>query len=108
MIYIVLSVALNAFAQIAMKSASKEVFTIKAQITNFSLYLAGLFYLVSIALWLKGLSLMPLSKAYPYQSLGYLMVFTFSYFIFGERFTTTQLLGLLVICSGIFVLSFQK
>ena len=108
MTYVILSVVLNAVAQLAMKLASQKEVSIKHLLGNVPLIYAAILYLVSILFWLKGLSGISLSRAYPYQSLGYILVFSLSYFILNERFSMLQILGLLVICSGILILSFAK
>ena len=104
MIYVILSVILNSFAQIAMKLASQKELSLKNLLGNIPFYYAGLLYLVSILFWLKGLSGIQLSRAYPFQSLGYVLVFGLSYFIFNEIFSFLQIVGLIVICCGIAIL----
>jgi multidrug transporter EmrE-like cation transporter len=108
MIYVILSVLLNSFAQLAMKLASQRDLSPRQLLGNVPLIYAGGLYLISILLWLKGLSGIPLSRAYPYQSLGYVLVFGLSYFLLNERFSPTLILGLSVICLGILILSFAK
>lgn len=108
MIYVILSVVLNAVAQLAMKLASQKEVSIRYLLGNVPLIYAAILYLVSILFWLKGLSGISLSRAYPYQSLGYILVFSLSYFFLNERFSMLQILGLFVICSGILILSFAK
>jgi multidrug transporter EmrE-like cation transporter len=108
MIYILLSVVLNAVAQLAMKLASQRELSLKHLLSNVPLFWAAVLYMVSILLWLKGLSGISLSRAYPYQSLGYLMVFGLSYYFLNEKFSAVQILGLFVICFGILILSFAK
>ena len=106
--YIILSVVLIALAQLAMKLASQKELSLKQLIGNVPLFYAAALYLISILFWLKGLSGISLSRAYPYQSLGYILVFGLSYFILNEKFSFIQIAGLLVICFGILILSFAK
>jgi multidrug transporter EmrE-like cation transporter len=108
MTLIVTSVILNAIAQLFMKMASSRELTLKASLTNVPLWVAGGLYLISILFWLKGLSGVPLSKAYPYQSLGYVLVFSASFALFGEKIAPVQILGLLIICTGIVILGFSN
>lgn len=108
MTFIVISVILNAIAQLFMKIASNRELTLKASFTNLPLWVAGGLYLFSILFWLKGLSGVPLSKAYPFQSLGYILVFSASFALFGERITPFQVLALLIICTGITILGFSN
>lgn len=107
-ILLVLSVALNALAQIAMKLASQRELDFRQLFTNIPLYIAGILYGASLALWLKGLVNVPLSKAYPLQSMGYVLVFLLSYMILNEEILAMQFLGLLIICCGLVVIGFSK
>jgi multidrug transporter EmrE-like cation transporter len=108
MIYVILSVVLNAVAQLAMKLASQRELSLKHITGNVPLLFAAVLYLVSIFFWLKGLSGISLSRAYPYQSLGYILVFGLSYYFLNEKFSSVQIMGLLIICFGILILSFAK
>jgi|LakMenEpi03Aug12_release.lakeMendotaPanAssembly.Ray.scaffolds.fasta_scaffold1199863_1 multidrug transporter EmrE-like cation transporter len=108
MIYVILSVVLNAIAQLAMKFASQKELSVRQILGNIPLIYAAALYIVSILFWLKGLSGISLSRAYPYQSLGYILVFGLSYYFLNERFSFVQILGLIVICSGILILSLAK
>jgi multidrug transporter EmrE-like cation transporter len=108
MIYVFLSVVLNALAQLAMKLASQKELSLKHILGNVPLFYAASLYLISILFWLKGLSGISLTRAYPYQSLGYVLVFGLSYVFLNERFTVIQIFGLIVICFGILILSFAK
>ena len=105
--YVFLSVLLNSIAQIAMKLASSKPLDFKSAISNQALYLASFLYLLSIFSWLKGLAQLPLSKAYPVQSLGYVIVFFLSYLILNEKIGSFQFLGLIIICFGILILGFR-
>jgi multidrug transporter EmrE-like cation transporter len=107
-IYIIFSVILNAIAQLAMKLASSRDLSLKHLLGNVPLLCAALLYFVSIIFWLKGLSGIPLSRAYPYQSLGYVLVFGLSYFILNEKISFSHIIGLLVICTGISILGLAR
>ena len=108
MSYILASVFLNALAQVAMKVASQKVISFREIMSNGALLIAGTLYIVSIFLWLKGLSGVNLSKAYPFQSLGYLLVFALSFGFLHEKISLIQVVGLLIICVGIIVIGFAK
>jgi drug/metabolite transporter (DMT)-like permease len=108
MIFIISSVALNAIAQIAMKLASQRDLSVKHLFGNVPLIFAGVLYVISILFWLKGLSGIPLSRAYPFQSLGYILVFGLSFYFLGEKLSWVQIAGLLIICLGIAVLGLAK
>ena len=108
MIFVIGSVFLNAVAQVFMKMASSKSLGLRESVTNYPLITAGILYLVSILMWLKGLSGMSLSQAYPFQSLGYILVFLASYFVFGETIRTWQIIGLVTICLGIAILGVSR
>ena len=108
MIYVILSVFLNSLAQLAMKLASEKISSLKGLLTSPPIYFAGFFYLLSIGLWLKGLAGIPLSKAYPFQSLGYVLVFAMSFFLLGEKISSSQLMALAFICFGILLFGVAK
>jgi len=67
-------------------------------------FIGFLFYGVSALIWLKVLSLFPLSVAYPLLSLGYVAVIFFSAILFGERITLDKAVGVLFICIGAFII----
>jgi len=55
-------------------------------------------------LWLFLLRIMDLSKAYPLQSLSYVLILVLSYSVFHEEVGNLQVLGCLFIISGSFVI----
>lgn len=70
------------------------------------------FILLSIVLtFLSGLSWMiamtkfDISYAYPYTSLGFVLILLFSYLFFNEALSIYKILGVLFIIFGIFILS---
>jgi drug/metabolite transporter (DMT)-like permease len=66
----------------------------------------GLFlYALSAALWLVLLTRVELSLAYPMLSLGYVIVVLLSRVFFHEHVTWVRLLGTLVVCFGVFLIS---
>jgi drug/metabolite transporter (DMT)-like permease len=68
--------------------------------------ISGFFlYGISAALWLVVLTRAELSWAYPLLSMGYVLVVLLSRVLFHESVTTTRLLGTLVICLGVWLIS---
>ncbi|MDF2636375.1 MAG: protein of unknown function transrane [Pelosinus sp.] len=62
----------------------------------------GLFlYGISTILWIMALKKVELSYAYPMVSLGYILVFIASYFIFHEPINWLRMGGMLFIIAGI-------
>lgn len=69
------------------------------------LVLSGLFlYLMSAVIWFMVLSKTELSVAYPSLSLGYVLIVFIGYFFFGEPLTIAKIIGILLICLGIYVI----
>jgi drug/metabolite transporter (DMT)-like permease len=57
-------------------------------------------------LWIWILRTVPLSVAYPFMALAFVLVPAFSYFIFNEVISWTQVMGFLLIAAGVVVASF--
>ena len=109
MIWVLISVALNATAQIFLKkfanlSANMEVSNLR-QYFQFHFLVAGMCYLASILTWINALKTVKLSAAYPMQSLGYVFVGVLSIYLFGEKFSATYGIGLIVIILGVLVMA---
>jgi multidrug transporter EmrE-like cation transporter len=101
------SILLGAFAQILLKFGtfrvnSHELFKI---FTN--LYTVGGLglYALSALLWIFAISKVQLSFAYPMVSLGYVVVFVFSYLFFGEIISVRRAFGLATILVGVIVIA---
>lgn len=62
-------------------------------------------YGVSFLLWIKVLSKVELSYAYPMVSMGYILIMFFSYFIFKENISFTRLLGVVFIIIGVILVA---
>lgn len=60
-------------------------------------------YGVATFLWIYVLKLYPLSTAYPFMALGFLIVPFFSYFLFKEDLSLNLLIGSLFIVLGIII-----
>jgi len=63
-----------------------------------------LFFVSSMILWIKVISTMDLSKAYPSVSLSYIIVFIMSIFLFHESISLDKIIGLLLISAGVYCL----
>jgi len=108
MALIITSVFLGSLAQVLLKIGVLNHGSIDYNITQFaSLALnpyiwAGLIsFGVSFFLWLKILTLVPLSYAYPMVSLGYVFVFLVSWLYLGENPAPLRIIGLIFIITGI-------
>ena len=111
---ILTSVLLNCVAQLMMKKGMSDIGTagfsgllkILPQILS-SLWLWGAVfaYGVSFLLWLAVLAKAPVSIAFPFLSIGYVVVTVCGYFFFGERISVLQICGLVAICAGVILIS---
>ena len=62
-------------------------------------------YGVSFLLWIKVLSKVELSYAYPMVSIGYIITMIFSYFVFKENISFTRLSGVVFIIIGVILVA---
>lgn len=62
----------------------------------------GMFlFAASSLLWIKVLTRVELSTAYPLVSIGYINVAVLSYFLFHESFSISKILGMAMIITGV-------
>ena len=113
---ILTSVLLNCTAQLGMKKGMMAVGEITNgvqgmisafpnMITNGYLWLSGVCYVLSIGLWLIVLSKVDVSYAYPFLSIGYVLSAIVGYFVFNEAVTPIRIVGIIVICVGVVLIS---
>ena len=62
-------------------------------------------YVISAAIWVMVLSKVDLSFAYPMLSLGYILILIISAVFLGEAITFLRIIGVILICLGIFFIS---
>ena len=62
-------------------------------------------YGISALSWLIVLSRVELSYAYPMVSLGYVLVVLLSWIIFKENVTLLRLIGVVIVCFGVFLIA---
>ncbi|HZE10667.1 MAG TPA: SMR family transporter [Burkholderiales bacterium] len=109
-------VLLNAAAQLLLKAGTNVVgqFEFSAQnILPVGMKLAlephiagGLAcYVVSVAVWIVGLSRVPVSIAYPMLSVGYVVNAVAAWYLFGESLTAQKLIGIAFIIAGVFLVA---
>jgi multidrug transporter EmrE-like cation transporter len=113
---ILIGVALNAGAQLLLKAGVRAVghfeFT-TANIVPVGLKIAtqwpiigGLAcYVISVVVWIVGLSRVDVSIAYPMLSLGYVVNAFLALYLFGEVLTMQRLIGIAIILVGVVVLT---
>lgn len=113
---ILAGVLLNAIAQILLKKGMLSVgyfefhfenfFPIIKRVTNNLYILSGLTsYVISVMIWLLVLARVEVSYAYPFLSVGYVVVTVLGYFIFQENLSWMRVIGIAVIIVGVLLLS---
>ncbi|MEO7173126.1 EamA family transporter [Flavobacterium sp.] len=65
-------------------------------------------YAVSALLWLYILSKVDLTFAYPFISLGFIIVMLAGYFFLGEKIGALRLFGFMFIVSGVILIAFSQ
>jgi len=78
------------------------VFLIRSIFTNFYLFFGLVSYGLSFLFWMLALSKLKLSVAYPAVSLMYIFIMIGSYFIFKESISVYQIIGIILILTGLF------
>jgi multidrug transporter EmrE-like cation transporter len=116
-VLILMGVGMNAAAQLLLKTATRplssftvfDLDTLRRSIGILALsipFWAGMMcYAFSVCVWLAALSKAPVSVAYPMLSLGYVVVAAISAMWLGESLTLMKVLGIALICAGVFLVS---
>ena len=114
--FLMAGVLLNATAQLLLKAGTNRVgefaFTVdnvvpigtKLALSPFILGGLGC-YVVSVAVWILGLSRVPVSVAYPMLSVGYIVNAVLAYLLFGESLTAQKMVGIGFIVVGVFLVA---
>ena len=109
-------VLLNAGAQLLLKAGTNVLGVITLTRDNWwdtfwrmgtqGYFVAGVaFYMVSLVVWIMGLSRVPVSVAYPMLSLGYVINAVAAYYLFGEAVSATRWLGIGFIVVGVWLVA---
>jgi multidrug transporter EmrE-like cation transporter len=113
---IMLGVLLNAFAQLLLKAGTNAVGQFEFSAANivpvgmklaFEPHIMGgvACYVVSLVVWILGLSRVEVSIAYPMLSVGYVLNAVAAWYLFGESFTAQKLVGIAFIVVGVFLVA---
>ncbi len=115
---ILISVLLNIIGQFVLKQGMSSIGPIS--LTERSLFeifwsfatnpfvIGGMvIYGGSVLSWLVGLSRVPLSYAYPFISLSYVVILAGSFFLLGEHVSLLRLAGVGVICFGVLLVAYS-
>jgi multidrug transporter EmrE-like cation transporter len=109
-------VLLNAAAQLLLKAGTNAVGHFEFSAQNilpvgmklaFEPHIAGglACYVVSVAVWIVGLSRVPVSIAYPMLSVGYIVNAVAAWYLFGESLTAQKLAGIGFIVCGVYLVA---
>ncbi|RKP54794.1 DMT family transporter [Pararobbsia silviterrae] len=113
---ILIGVALNAGAQLLLKAGVRAVghfdFTVANIVpvgwriaTQWPIIGGLACYVISVGVWIVGLSRVDVSIAYPMLSLGYVVNAFLAWYLFGEVLTAQRLAGIAIILIGVVVLT---
>jgi len=113
---ILLGVLLNAAAQLLLKAGTNAVGQFEFSAANvlpvgmklaFEPHIMGgiACYVVSLVVWIMGLSRVEVSIAYPMLSIGYALNALAAWYLFGESVTMTRLVGIGVIIIGVYIVA---
>ena len=109
-------VMLNAAAQILMKAGTNVIGHFEFSAANILPIgwklatewhiLAALFcYALSVVIWILALSRVPVSIAFPMLSMAYVVNAVAAWYLLGEAFNPTKLIGMSVIILGVIIIS---
>jgi multidrug transporter EmrE-like cation transporter len=116
-VLILTGVGLNAAAQLLLKVATKplshfSVFnadilgsSISVLFRSVPFWTGMICYGASLCVWVAALAKAPVSTAYPMLSLGYVVVAAVSVAWLGESLTPAKVFGIVLICTGVFLVS---
>jgi multidrug transporter EmrE-like cation transporter len=113
---LMIGVLLNAGAQLLLKAGtntlgvitlSRDTWTdtLMRMATQGHFILGAACYVLSLFVWILGLSRVPVSVAYPLLSVGYIINAIAAHYLFGEDVTTTRWLGIGFIVVGVYLVA---
>jgi multidrug transporter EmrE-like cation transporter len=114
--FLMAGVLLNAGAQLLLKAGtnalgvltlSRDTWpdTLMKMATQGYFMLGAACYVLSLFVWILGLSRVPVSIAYPLLSIGYIVNAVAAHFLFGEAVTATRWLGIGFIVIGVWLVA---
>lgn len=113
---LMLGVFLNAMAQLLLKAGTNAVGHFEFNAGNvvpvgmklaLEPHILGgvLCYVISLVVWIMGLSRVEVSIAYPMLSIGYVLNAVAAWYLFGEAVSMTRLAGIGIIIIGVYVVA---
>jgi multidrug transporter EmrE-like cation transporter len=114
--FLMTGVLLNAGAQLLLKAGTNATGVITLtrdnwpemvarMATQVPFVLGALCYVLSLFVWILGLSRVPVSVAYPLLSVGYIVNAIAAHYLFGEAVTATRWLGIGFIVVGVWLVA---
>ena len=114
--FLLTGVLLNAVAQLLLKAGTNAVGQFDYSLANIVPVGIKLFtephifgglccYVISVGVWIAGLSRVPVSVAYPMLSLGYVLNAVLAYWLFGESITMQKTVGIAFIIVGVYLVA---
>lgn len=114
--FLLAGVLLNAGAQLLLKAGTNALGvlsltrdtwpdTLTQMATQRYFLLGGACYVLSLFVWILGLSRVPVSVAYPLLSIGYIVNAIAAQYLFGETVTVTRWLGIGFIVVGVWLVA---
>jgi drug/metabolite transporter (DMT)-like permease len=114
--YILVSVVAGAAGQVLLKKGMGSMGPLTLSVselgnilwrigTNPYVVIGLAIYVGGTVFWLTALSRVDLSYAYPFASLSYIVMLIASWQLFNEDITVLRLLGTLIVCVGVFIIS---
>ena len=110
-LYIAITIALTVFGQIAIKmqvlqagplpeaGGDKLMFLIRLLLNPWIISAFAAAFLASVS-WMGAMTKFPLSHAYPFMSLNFVIVLMLSGWLFQEPLSLTKIAGVVLICVG--------
>ena len=109
-------VMLNAAAQILMKAGTNSIgyfeFSMENIVpigwklaTEWHIFVALCCYALSVVIWILALSRVPVSIAFPMLSMAYIVNAVAAWYLLGEAFSLTKVVGMGVIILGVIIIS---
>jgi drug/metabolite transporter (DMT)-like permease len=108
-----MSVTLTVVGQVLLKLGIKQIGTVDigelpsrlpSLLVNPYIFFGLAIYAISAMLWISALSRLDLSYAYPFISLGVVMVFFISFFLLRENLPPHRMLGAAVVVLGLLLM----
>ena len=116
LVFLLTGVLLNAGAQLLLKAGTNRLGVLSltaddwmatlTRIASEGHFIAGIAcYMISVFVWILGLSRVPVSIAYPMLSLGYVVNAIAAHYLFGEAVSVQRWLGIGFIIVGVYVVA---